>query len=265
MYKIGDFSKITGLSIKTLRYYDDEGIIQPSSIKESGYRYYDDSNYKVAKRVILLKQLHFSINEIKDVLHNVKDDNDLQEYLIEKRQQIKENMIVEDNYISMINQYLSHISKKEETNHSEISIKDVKEMLVISYRFVGKYNEMGMYTSKLYKLAKNKADGNIITVYHDEEYKVNADLEVCLPIKEKVSHGGASIKVLPSMQILSMKHIGHYDKLGESYKKLLDYAHRHNITLLSPYREVYIKGPGMILKGNPDKYITEIQIPIQKG
>jgi effector-binding domain-containing protein len=57
-------------------------------------------------------------------------------------------------------------------------------------------------------------------------------------------------------------HKGPYDQLGPSYARVLKYAKEKGYTIASPTREVYIKGPGMFLKGNPKNYITEIQLPI---
>lgn len=48
-----------------------------------------------------------------------------------------------------------------------------------------------------------------------------------------------------------------------AYKAILDYAGEHDLKCLTPSREIYLKGPGMIFKGNPNKYVTEIIIPIE--
>ena len=57
-------------------------------------------------------------------------------------------------------------------------------------------------------------------------------------------------------------HQGPYETLGRSYQRVLEYIKTQGHETQLPTREVYIKGPGMIFKGNPKKYLTEIQIPI---
>lgn len=74
MYKIGDFSKITNITIKTLRYYDEENILKPSSRSaETGYRFYDGNDFKKARLIVLLRKLDFSISEIRDVLMSCEE------------------------------------------------------------------------------------------------------------------------------------------------------------------------------------------------
>ena len=51
--------------------------------------------------------------------------------------------------------------------------------------------------------------------------------------------------------------------MGKSYAKILHWVKERGYTILMPTREVYLKGPGMIFKGNPASYLTEIQIPIE--
>ena len=55
---------------------------------------------------------------------------------------------------------------------------------------------------------------------------------------------------------------GPYDEVGPTYQALISYAKEHGLEIKAPCREIYIKGPGMIFKGNPQKYVTEVQIPI---
>jgi effector-binding domain-containing protein len=59
---------------------------------------------------------------------------------------------------------------------------------------------------------------------------------------------------------VSLIHKGPYEKLGESYQKIFGYINSNGYQTLIPSREVYIKGPGMIFRGNPNNYLTEIQI-----
>jgi effector-binding domain-containing protein len=57
-------------------------------------------------------------------------------------------------------------------------------------------------------------------------------------------------------------HRGAYDQLGRSYAKILQQTEERKLKISLPTREVYVKGPGMIFKGNPKNYLTEIQLPL---
>ncbi|WP_395014644.1 GyrI-like domain-containing protein [Robinsoniella peoriensis] len=70
-------------------------------------------------------------------------------------------------------------------------------------------------------------------------------------------------KNIRSKQLPGTMHTGSYEGLHRAYKALLDYAREKGYTCITPSREVYHKGPGMIFKGNPNKYVTEIIIPVE--
>ena len=71
MYTISQFSKLCGLTVNALRYYDTEGLLKPSFRKaENQYRYYNDEDLKTAQMIQYLRSLEFTIMEIKDILDN---------------------------------------------------------------------------------------------------------------------------------------------------------------------------------------------------
>ena len=71
MYKIGVFSEITGLSIKALRYYDEIGLLKPSKDNYTNYRYYDDKDIETFKKIVYLKSLGFTLEEIKNNIDDI--------------------------------------------------------------------------------------------------------------------------------------------------------------------------------------------------
>ena len=75
MYKIGEFSKIVNIPVRTLRYYDEFGILVPEeSDKYTGYRYYSDHNIEECNTIMLLKSLDFSLEEIKKYKDNLSSE-----------------------------------------------------------------------------------------------------------------------------------------------------------------------------------------------
>lgn len=67
---ISETSKITNLSIRTLRYYDEIDLIKPSKITDAGYRYYDEKSLEKLQEILFLKELDFSLKEIKEIVSN---------------------------------------------------------------------------------------------------------------------------------------------------------------------------------------------------
>jgi effector-binding domain-containing protein len=65
--------------------------------------------------------------------------------------------------------------------------------------------------------------------------------------------------------MLTLVHRGPYSQIGRTYEQLMRHAKAKGLTLVQPSREIYIKGPGMFFRGNPAKYLTEVQLPISAG
>ena len=117
LYKIGEFSKIVNLPIKTLRYYDEYGLLEPSYVDEfTGNRYYNDTNISECKLIILLKSLDFTLEEISNckdnltaevIIAKIKELNDKIDLLTKKQKRL---MIIE--------QELSNVKDKSQNNQT---------------------------------------------------------------------------------------------------------------------------------------------------
>ena len=82
MLKIGDFSKLSKISIYMLRHYDKLGLLVPAHIDEdSGYRYYEEKQLTIANRIQALKAMGLGLNEIKDVIYQYRDNQSLADFL----------------------------------------------------------------------------------------------------------------------------------------------------------------------------------------
>lgn len=265
MYKIGEFSKITGLTVKALRYYHEEGIIIPDSVDNmTGYRLYDKQQIDIAGAVRLLRDCTFSVKEIKEIISTIDDLNDLPYFMNEKIETIENEMAS----LKKIKKKLINETNKQKDvknmNDYEVNEKTLDSQLVLSVRYKGAYDECGKYMGELYKQAKGQNKDGPFNRYYDEGYEEVADVEVCLPIKKEVkTTGDIEVKTLPSEEGIAVIHIGPYDQIGGAYQALADYASEKGLDLDVPCREYYLKGPGMLFRGNPNKYVTEVFMPIK--
>lgn len=264
MFRISQFSKISGLTVKTLRYYDEANILKPSFRNEENlYRYYNDNDLRKALLIKNLRSLGFSIMEIKDVIETIESENDLVSILQEKIKFIEMNISKEKELIERIKLIASSFDVPDIINNYNIKKKAIQKMFVASIRFTGKYNDLDKYVPILYKTVKNHKDGKHFNCYFDNECVENADIELCIPIKEYIKNSKVVCKTLPEIKVLHTTHYGGYDTLYLAYRAMFKYANEHDIKILTPIREIYIKGPGLIFKGNPNNYITEILFPYE--
>ena len=74
MKTVKEISKITGISIRTLRYYDEIGLLKPARVTEAGYRLYDDRELEKLQEILFYKELEIPLSEIKKIMENPKYD-----------------------------------------------------------------------------------------------------------------------------------------------------------------------------------------------
>ncbi len=264
MYQIGTFSKIAGMSVKTLRYYHEIGLIVPAEIDEdTGYRYYSDDEFVLAQRIHFLKKFKFTLPEIQEVLHHMTDDSDLNAYLNEKKLQIDVQVRELKKVQKEIEEHLNREAIIMAERNYTFDIVTKESIEIASVRYIGKYTDMGQYIQKLFKAVGGSAAGAPFALYYDEEFKEDgADVEVCVPVKKSINKGEVTSRTLKAAKYIVTTHVGPYEELTHAYKAITDEATERALNIVSPIREVYQKGPGMLLKGNPQKYRTDLMMEI---
>ncbi|SHI94585.1 effector-binding domain-containing protein [Clostridium cavendishii DSM 21758] len=146
-----------------------------------------------------------------------------------------------------------------------VEIKNIESIRIAYMQYKGVVTESNKFFPNVFKSIKGNSNGSPFLCYYslDKKSKIG-ELELCVPTNETPNKNGISVKETPRIKALCTTHIGSYENLFLAYEAITQYALEHSISLKMPFREVYIKGPGMFLKGNPNKYITEIIFPIEE-
>jgi effector-binding domain-containing protein len=164
---------------------------------------------------------------------------------------------------------MNDLIKKEESVKkinlsNEVIIKDIEDKLIVGYRFKGKYKEVGKYFGQIGRYCHINLRDYFFSLYYEMEYKdEDADIEACGQVKSEVDFKDLKSRILTGGRAVTLIHRGSYDTIGISYKKIIDYVNNHNLNIILPIREIYIKSPGYIFKGVPENYITEIQMMLK--
>ena len=269
MFSIGEFSKITGFSVKTLRFYHEKGILLPSCVDdETGYRYYDQNSVDRARVVAHLRRMEFPVSRIKEILDQCDDEADLLGYLQRQKHVLEERIQQYQSVVISLDEIISNEREARmaaENSTYEVEEKVLEPMLIAGVRFKGKYSECGKRFAQIGKALGRFISGKLFCLYYDGEYKEDdADIEACMPIRKQVEAEGISVRQLPGGRCLALLHKGPYEQLGRSYSKILQYVKQKGYETILPTREVYLKGPGMLFRGNPKNYLTEIQILLEE-
>lgn len=148
----------------------------------------------------------------------------------------------------------------------EIKIKDIESVRVAAMSYNGPVDGASKVFPTVFKSIKGKANGAPFICYHamDPETKIG-EMELCVPTAENPKDNAVMVKEIPRVKAIYLTHIGPYDTLPMAYEAIHNHVQENGLSIQPPWREIFIKGPGMILKGNPNKYITEIQFPLKEG
>jgi effector-binding domain-containing protein len=148
-----------------------------------------------------------------------------------------------------------------QNSNCEVQEKTLDAMLIAGVRMKGRYSECGKGFSKIGRAFGRYIAGKCMLLCFDGEYREeDADFEACMLIRKAKDVDGISVRELPGGRCVTLMHKGPYPELGRSYAKIMAYVKDKGYNIMLPTREVYLKGPGMIFKGNPKNYLTEIQV-----
>lgn len=228
-FSIGEFSKISGLSIKALRLYHEKEILIPGHVDpSSGYRYYDAPNMNKARIIVTLRDMDFTLGEIKKILEDYDDESELIPALEQQKNTISAKIRRYETILNILNEMI--IREKEartafEQHHFDIEEKQLEPTLIAGIRYKGQYSEAGKHFGQIAKVMGRNICGVPIGLYYDGEYKEHdADCEACFPIKSPVESEGIVVRELTGGKCLSLVHRGPYDSIGRSYARILDHA-----------------------------------------
>ncbi len=269
MFSIGEFSTISGIPVRTLRFYHEESLLVPAAVDvETGYRLYDEGNLEVARVIVALRGLEFSLEEICEILTGASDDAEVLAHLERQRHAMAGRMQHFRGVVKRIDEIIQQQREAREiqkmaTAMFEIEERNVEPLMVAAVRMTGRYCEIGQGLGTLCRRLGRHIAGKPMCLYYDGEYREDdANFEPCVPVRKRVEADGISVRELPAARCVTLVHQGPYEELRRSYARAIKYAKDRGYEITLPTREVYLKGPGMIFRGNPKKYLTEIQLPI---
>jgi DNA-binding transcriptional MerR regulator len=272
MIRIGDFSKLSRVPIKTLRYYDEMGLLEPIHVDDfTGYRYYEYEQMAHLYRILALKDLGFSLEQIGQLLDAGLTTEQMRGMLILRRSEIRQRVQEEAERLERVEARLRQIEQEADMSKYDVVVKHVEAFEVASVRGVvptppeqgGLWEELGRYLAT----QRAKPIGPCLSLYHDEEARERDwDIEVCEPLEMGVA-GSQRVKVRELPDVASMAcvvHHGPFTTIGEAYDAVLKWISGNGYHITGPAREVYIKPAKNGSQTDPDT-VTEIQFPVEKG
>lgn len=241
MYKIGELSKLCNISVKTLRYYDAEGLLVPDKIdKFTGYRYYSASKLEECYRIIALKELGFSLDEIRAQL--TTDDNEkIAAALSTKLAELQALIETTQTQLRTI-ESIKHNLTKGELKMFNIIIRAADEARVAYIRknYLSKsdaFDDIEKIKSNLPKsiLGKRKIIINYETEYRETDFDLAACMELVGKLPSSCEYGEKTISLGASVASLICKS----DELDDAYKAMIKHLDASSYEACGAYFEIY--------------------------
>ena len=269
MLKIGEFSRLSRVTVQTLRHYDDLGLLKPSEVDTfTGYRHYLPNQLLRLYRILALKDLGFSLEQISRLLESELSAQEMHGMLKMKQVEIEQHLEEEQARLARVAARLRQIEMQDTLTAYEVLVKSVEPQKVAAVRgIVPTYGEQGALWDTLIRYLSGKPitfTGAGLSVYYDDGYKErDVDLDVCQPFNGTLPESDrVRVMTLPGGLFASTLHRGSYDTLSDGYEALLTWTPTNGYRIVGPAREVYLHQGDS--RENPDN-VVEVQVPVERA
>lgn len=268
--QIGEFSKLCGVTVKTLHHYEKLGLITPQRVDEwTGYRYYHVSQLQTMETIRRFKDLGFSLEEIGTLMDSdsqVPSMDLLEAKILQTEVQLRQMLLRRDRLQTIVN------TQQKYQIMERFSIQSIPAMTVASYRsIIPNYAAIGdlcvnVIGPEMARLGCQCPEpGYCFTLEHDKAYKDHdIDFEYCEQVLE-AKQDSEIIKFRQEPEIpmaVCMKVFGPYDQLYKSFIDLFAYMEKEGYKMIGAPRTCYVDG--IWNQSDPEKWLTIIQVPAEK-
>jgi DNA-binding transcriptional MerR regulator len=279
MFRIGDFSQLGQVSIRTLRLYDEMNLLKPAQIdKLTGYRYYTIEQLPRLNRILALKDLGLSLDQIGDLLKRDLPPDQLRGMLMLKQAEIEQEMQAMQAQMRRVTARLNQIECEGKPSPYEIVIKSVEAQTIASCRrVVPDLTAMVDYRCEMYNTVYRwLTDNNIspqdheLAIYYNTEYiETDIDMELGTPVDRAVVKTTAlpefiALHDLPAIETMaSVIHKGDMWDIGQAMVALYGWIGSHGYASAGPYRELHLFWRELEVEVERfTNIVIEVQVPI---
>jgi effector-binding domain-containing protein len=270
MLRIGQFSRFSQVTVKTLRYYDEIGLLKPAEVDRfTGYRYYSASQFSRLHRILALKDLGLSLEQIGRLLDDELSADQIRGILRMKQVEIQQQVAEEQARLARVERRLKLIEQENKMSTQEVIVKPVPAQAVVSVRDNVPAAGIGQLFGELFGYLGQRGlgpSGPPIGIYYDEEFREEEliDVEIAAPVAGQIpaSERIKTRELAAIGQAACIIHEGKYEDIGGPYNQLLKWIETNGYRISGPVREVYVQG--YEAGRDPSSYVTEIQFPVEK-
>ncbi|WP_312101439.1 MerR family transcriptional regulator [Lachnoclostridium sp.] len=271
MLRIGDFSKLSRISIRMLRHYDEIGLLVPENIDVlTNYRYYSECQLPIADRITALKDMGFSLASILEILKNYEDSKALARFLEIKQAEVQGQAEEAKRRLLLLETTIYRLRKDGIVMNYNVTLKELPERYVASVRkVIPTYVHEGMLWGILMQETANLNLQNgdpcyTLAIFHDGEHKESdVDVEVQKSVKGSYQNTeNVVFKTVAPIQMASAIYKGSYEKINEVNEAVANWVRDNGYEFNGLSFCIYHVSPHETK--NPEELITEVCYPVLK-
>ena len=276
MFRIGDFSRIARVSCRLLRYYDELGLLKPVIVDSaSGYRFYSASQLPQLSRILVLKELGLSLDQIGRVVGDGVSPAELRAMLLVRRADVEQNLATESERLRQIEARIAEIESQGNLALEDVLVRSEPAHQVLTLRqTMRSFSEARGIIRKLADTVPRRMSGSslgsLIAIAHSAEfepdsidvelgYTLNGNLDLPVPIVGGVPMQVRELPGVPHMAVCV--RVGLPEQAHLVTTKIGRYVETHGYSLAGPSRELFLRAP------EPDRMensVVEMQFPIER-
>ena len=270
MLKIGEFSKLSRVSVRMLRHYDEIGLLKPAEIDRfTDYRYYREDQLPTAGRIAALKDMGFPLADIVRILEIYDDREQLDRFFSARRRELEALSRDTARRLTLLDAARKRLRKEEDMRY-DVIIRTIPERYAATVRMViPRYEDEGMVWSVLMQETAGmdlaEADPCLCAVtFLDGEYK-EENVEIMAWKTVKGSYPDTEhvrFLTLPEVEVASCTYQGSYTQITEVYAAVIAWMEANGYAPAGPMFNIYHVSPHETL--DPDEFVTEVCYPVRK-
>lgn len=264
LYRIGLFAQMNRITVKALRFYEEQGLLLPAKIdEESGYRYYTMSQMETLHRILALKEAGFTIEDMK----HLNASGDERGFLLRKKKALLEKIAELTLQLSKIDGYLMAGGN---SLSAPVMVKTIPETVcAVMRRRIDSYDALFDIMPELGGYMEDAGCVCALPEYCFTQYlepgfqEAQILVEVCEAVTEKkADRERLRFRTIPEIRAACIYHKGSYRDFPKTYEVILRYIEENGYEICGNIRESYIDG--VWNKDSEDEWLSEIQIPVVK-
>ena len=265
MLKIGEFSKLSRVSVRMLRHYDEIGLLPPASIDSAtGYRYYSEDQLPVAGRITALRDIGFGLGEIQACQQGRENPQVLAALFSARREALRGELAALRRQLRLLDTLEQRLRKEDSNMEYPVNLKTLPQRQVASVRMtIPAYDQEGILWHTLVRetehLQLQPDDPCYCTVtFHDGEYKeTDVDVEAQKTVRGTYPDTEHVVfKTVPPVTFASVTFQGPYDKIQAANAAVAAWVRDNGYVFDGPAFNIYHVSPHET--DNPEEFITEV-------